>query len=651
MSPDTCMKLAQKLYEAGAITYMRTDALFMAEDAMKALKICIENRWGEKFYRRIDYKTKSSSSQEAHEAIRPTDFAKESVLGLEGMTASHNRLYQLIWRRAVASQMSPAEVEILTVKFGQSGQSSSVNATTETKSKGKNTKNKTKKPQIAESESAITTPSTPTHSTSSTSSIAGITFTGKYEKILFDGYLACLNMHKATKKQAISVTGDDAEAETDEEDDTNTNTSTSINSAYLEKVFSKLKAGDSAWSIEMDASQKYTKPPHSRYTEASIIKKLDDLGIGRPSTYASMIKKVQEEQRQYVERKSLPPKKVQVLRLGYKFPDVITQETQTANLEGDKNKLFPTPLGIMINEYLDKNFAEIINYEFTAQVEALLDEIATGSKVWHRVVDSVYVRLNPIIDQLAQATKARKQLQIASGGANATNTDATQPDTENRKLLGMHPTTNLPVYAIRSRKGFLICESNPDKAKSRFASFTGRFDAMTLEEALGLLVFPRTLGTYKDAEVILKKAKNIYLAWNGKNYSIENYMKYTKTEDTDPATTTLEEATEILKYYEGADARKQASAAKDRPLSEDIVVKVGPYGDYIKYKNKDNIKLSKALKERWETITLEEVTPTIEKHIANPGKSTSASARGRGRGASARGRGASVRGRGRGRGN
>jgi len=625
MSPDVCMKLAQKLYEAGAITYMRTDALFIAEDAMKAIKVCIENRFGEKYYRRIDYKTKSASSQEAHESIRPTDFAKDSVLGMEGMTSSHNRLYQLIWRRAVASQMSPAEVETLTVKFGQS------NDNTSSESKPKTQKGKGKK-KIAEEPLDAT----------ATSSITRITFTGKHEKILFDGYLSCVNMHKTNKKATAAAAAKDEDAEEEEEDDP---TSSGEDSAYLEKVFAKLKEGDPAWSISMDACQKYTKPPHPRYTEASIIKKLDDLGIGRPSTYASMIKKVQEEQRQYVERKSQPPKKVQVARLGYQFPDVITQESQTASLDGDKNKLFPTPLGIMINEYLDKNFADIINYQFTAQVEALLDEIAEGGKIWHRVVDSVYVRLNPIIDQLARVTTARKQLAITAGGATA---DGVQPDTDNRKMLGNHPTTGLPVYAIKSRKGFLICESNPDKAKSRFASFTGRFDSMTLDQAVGLLVFPRTLGVYKDIEVVLKKAKNVYLAWNGKNYSIENYVKYNNIQDpTDPATTSLEEAIEILEYYEGADARKQASAARDRILSDDIVIKVGPYGAYIKYKGTDNVKLPKALKERWETITLEEVMPTVEKHIANPRTSASAGSRGRGRGAASAARG---RGRGRGRG-
>ena len=672
MSPDACMKLAQKLYEAGLITYMRTDALFMSDDALKAIKILVANKWGENYHRQIQYKTKSASSQEAHECIRPTDFSKESALGVEGMTASHNRLYQLIWRRAIASQMAPADFEILTVKISNSkaGEESSATTTTTTTIKPKKTsKAKAKKPDV----------DTESHNNAASDAPLSYVFVGKHDKLIFDGYLACFNLHKkgkAVKSAGATGAAGGEDAEADDASDTNEDESSITGgeqNSYLEKVFSKIKEGDPAFAISLDAVQKYTKPAQARYTEASIIKKLDDLGIGRPSTYASMIKKVQEEQRQYVERKSLPAKKINAVRMGYQFPDVITSETHQVAVEGDKNKLFPTPLGIMINEYLDKNFIEIINYQFTAQVEALLDEIAAGSKIWHRVVDSVYIRLNPIIDQLAKATATRKQNQkqnqIANGGAGgaAAAADGIQPDTDNRKLLGMHPTTGLPVYAIRSRQGFLICESNPDKAKSRFASFTGRFDSMTLEDAIGLLVFPRTLGTYKDAEVILKKAKNIYLAWNGKNYSIENYMKYTNSEGAgaDPATTSLEEAIAILQYYEGAEARKQASAARDRVLSEDIIVKVGPYGAYIKYKGQDNIKLSKALKDRWESLSLEEVMPTVEKHIANPGKATSSRgrgasargrgasargrcARGRGRGASARGRGASARGRGRG---
>ena len=610
MSPDACMKTAQKLYEAGLITYMRTDATFMAEEAMKAIKICIENRWGETYYRRMVYKTKSASSQEGHEAIRCTDTAKESIFGVEGMTVIHNRLYQLIWRRTVASQMAPAEVEIRTVKIaGDLGASNN-------------------------------------------KQVNKIVFIGKHEKVLFPGYLACANLHKTKKATTVKIgnaatnQADQADQADDNQDDDNLDDDEDTNleeqSSYLEKIFTKLKEGNQVWPIWMDATQKFTKPPHSRYTEASIIKKLDELGIGRPSTYASMIKKVQEEQRQYVERKSLPPKKVKITRMGYTYPDVITSETQEVKQEGDKNKLFPTSLGIMINEYLDKNFLDIINYQFTAQVEALLDEIATGSKVWHRVVDSVYVRLNPIIDQLARATSARKAVQDAG------------EDTSNRRLLGNHPNTELPVYAIKSRKGFLVCESNDaDKTKSRFANFTGRFDSMTLEKAVELLIFPRVLGHYKSHDVVLKKAKNIYLAWNGKNYSIENYMKSNAVADIEPETTNLEEAIAILQYYEQQSEQRIANAASDRKLNDDITIKKGQFGAYIKYKGDRNIRLPKALKERWETVTLEECLPVVEKEAAKPSRSTSSRGRGAHTFASGTGRGTSRgtgRGTGRGRG-
>ena len=612
MSPDSCMKTAQKLYEAGLITYMRTDALFIAEEAMKALKICIENKWDETYYRRMVYKTKNANAQEAHECIRPTDMSKESIFGTEGMTTSHNRLYQLIWRRTVASQMAPAEVEIRTVKI------------TGDMSKEKKEKKENKEKQVDK-----------------------FVFTGKHEKVLFPGYLACANLHKTKKVKPVKIgenndeqeitAEDNAILDDDSSDDSELGEGSGEQSEYLEKVFTKLKEGDQVWPIWMDAIQKFTKPSHPRYTEASIIKKLDELGIGRPSTYASMIKKVQEEQRQYVEKKSLPAKKVKISRVGFKYPDVVSIKTQEVKQEGDKNKLFPTSLGIMINEYLDKNFLDIINYQFTAQVEALLDDIAAGSKVWHLVVDSVYVKLNPIIDQLSRATSARKAAQDAGG------------DTANRKLLGNHPDTGLPVYAIKSRKGFLICESNPEKEKSRFSTFTGRFDSMTLKQALLLLVFPQTLGQYKSADIVLKKAKNIYIAWNGKNYSIENYMKSNAIADIEPETTSLEEAINILQYYEQQTVQRAANAAHDRTLNDDITIKVGPFGAYIKYKGNTNIRLPKALKERWESITLEECQEVIQKHNDKPtsrggrGTATGFSIRGRGR-ARGGGRGVSTRG-------
>lgn len=580
MSPDICMKTAQKLYEAGLITYMRTDAVFIAEDAQKALQAFIEKKWGNEYYRRVNYKTKSASAQEAHECCRPVDVNKLSALGAgEGMTGQHNRLYQLIWRRTVASQMAPADIETHTAKIN--------------------------------------------------SDPASYTFITKYEKILFEGFLAVKPKpsaaDKKTKASVAGDAGDDVEDDADSDsagddagDDISAKDAKDVKS--LEILFEKLKEGMPVWVNDMHAEEKYTKPPHARYTEASLIKKLDDLGIGRPSTYATMIKKVQEEQRQYVEKKTLQPKKIKITMLDYKYPNVINIIEKDGKIEGDRNKLFPTPLGMMINEYLEKNFLDIINYEITAQIEGLLDEIAHGAKVWYKVVDSVYIKLNPIIDELSRAITTRKQASAATPEA----------DNENRRLLGMHPETQLPVYAIKSRKGFLICESNPEKTKSRFANFTGRFDSMTLEKALALLVFPRILGKYEEHDVILKKAKNIYLACNGINYSIDSYIKMhvekhnekhnakhaEKDEDNtniDPANITIDEAVKIIKYYSGLKTATAENAKKDRQLRDDVMIKVGPYGPYIKYQGSMNIPLPKKLKDKWETITIEECEPVIEK--------------------------------------
>ena len=588
MSPDVCMKTAQKLYEAGLITYMRTDAVFIAEDAHKAIKLCIDKKWGDKYYRKIAYKNKSNSAQEAHECCRPVDFTKESIFGIEGMTGYHNRLYQLIWRRTVSSQMSAADFEIRTVKI--EGKSNILLA-------------------IAK----------------------GIIFVGKHEKVIFEGYIACNNLHKkANVNIDVNDNGDaDGDADVDADGDADgielANSGTGFGNIYLEKIFTQLKEGQQVYVSSMIAQQKYTKPSQSRYTEASIIKKLDDLGIGRPSTYANMIKKVQEEQRQYVEKKSLPPKQVKVILMKYNYPNKIQIAENDMKIEGDKNKLFPTSLGIMINEYLDKNFIELMNYEFTAQIELLLDEIALGTKIWYKVIDSVYIKLNPIIDQLSKAITLRK--------ANKTTTP--NADNANKRLLGNHPKTNLPVYALKSRKGLLICESNPEKTKSRFANFTGNFELITLEQATALLIFPQLLGQYKEHDVILKKAKNIYIHYNNVNYSIDSFIEaHTKTNanikglketvvdggviskpcNWIPEKLTLEQAQNIILYYEELNKAKSENAKKDRILSDDIVIKVGPYGAYIKYKGERNVPLSKAFKSQWETITLEECLPIIEKN-------------------------------------
>ena len=599
ISPDICMRTAQVLYEAGLITYMRTDSTFISEDAMKSIKTCIENKWGENYYKRNIYKSKDTSAQEAHEACRVVDFAKESVLGLDSkITTHHNRLYQLIWRRTVASQMSPANIEIRTVKI---------------------ITGEKKKDQIV--------------------------FTGKHEKVIFEGYLAALNLHK--KKVKVNAMGDlvvnedamedsmedamenemdeDEEDETDESnEDDNEKATNSQHNKYLETIYDKLKESELVFSQSMNCMQKYSKPKQTRYTEANLIKKLSELHIGRPSTYASIIKKIQEKQ--YVEKKSLPPKKAKIYVLTYSYPDIIKIESKETKIEGDKNKLMITSLGLMITEYLNKNFTEIMSYEYTANIEKLLDDIAEGKAVWYKVVDSIYLKLVPVIDTLSKAVSERKALKSSDPKAN----------TSSRRMLGTNPTTNNPIVAIKSRSGYLIVEENPIKKDSRFASFSSNFEEMTLETALSLLIYPKTLPKYKDVDIIIKKATNVYISYGNANYSIENYVKANQKQNKfdNPSNTnntfiddeniTFEEAKRIIDYYEKSKIDKAENAKQDKVMNENITIKKGPYGYYIKLDGTINVKLQKKYSKDIDNITLEQCLEVVEKHKATPPKGSRA---------------------------
>ena len=314
MSPKSTMSAAQKLYENGLITYMRTDSMVLCDDAHKAIYKTIVSKFGEGYYKKIQYKSKSKSSQEAHEAIRPTHFEKEDILAENSrLTSYENKLYKLIWRRTVASQMNPANVETTTVKVS---------------------------PVVDD--------------------VIHI-FTGKFEKIIFDGYLALYGKKDDTKN-----------------DDTKNSIENETSDSILKKVKS-LKKGYEVFYATFDALEKNSKPSKSRFTEASLIKKLDELEIGRPSTFASMTTKVQTKL--YVEKKTIPPIKKDFIQIKLKYPNEKTETIKKISVDGEKNKLFVTPLGFMINDYLNKQFASILDYGFTANVETLLDEIAKGNKV------------------------------------------------------------------------------------------------------------------------------------------------------------------------------------------------------------------------------------------------------------------------------
>jgi len=364
----------------------------------------------------------------------------------------------------------------------------------------------------------------------------------------------------------------------------------------------------------MDSIEKYTKPKESRYNEASLIKKMESMSLGRPSTYASMIKKIQETQREYVQKKTMPSKKVDITRITFTYPNIINTETNQTILPSDKNKLVPSSLGIMVNSFLKTNFIDVLNYDFIKTTEALLDKISIGEEIWYKVVDSVYLKLTPIIDLLDKNIQSRKALKSADPKA----------DSSSRRNLGLNPATNLPVVCIKSKKGFLIIEENPVKKQSRFANFSSSFEDMTLDIALTLLIFPKNLGSYLEKEITLKKAKNIYIQYGDANYSIENYMNTNKQITIDPETISLTEATKIIDYYIKCKADKEENAKKDKVLNDDITIKTGPYGVYLKLSNNTNVKLPKKYKDNIDALTLEDALAIVEKHNTTPSKGSKA---------------------------
>jgi DNA topoisomerase-1 len=590
-SPDHTMRLAQKLYEASYITYMRTDSIAIAEDAMKQIKTCVENKFGKEYYKRNDSKSVAKNTQLAHECIRPTDFTKENInLGTEGLTEQHNRLYKLIFRQTISSQMVPAQIEIRTVKIITDG---------------------LKKEKL--------------------------TFSSKTEKILFEGFLKAQNMHKYAVKRDVNgelIINEDVEEEEEEEvdeddinnEDQNNEDSININikpkhNKYLETLFDDLKENQEVFSQSMNCIEKHSKSA-GRYTEASLIKQMSILGIGRPSSSANILAKIQAKG--YIELKSIPAKNINISVLKYIYPDTIKIEIAKGKIPAEKNKLFGNSLSIMVTDFLEKNFTNIMNYEYTSNLETKLDSIAENKTTYYDVIHELYTTLMPIIDTLHNDIKLLKSADPKA-------------DTSSRRMLGTNPVTTNPIVAIKSRSGYLIVEENPIKKDSRFASFSSNFEEMTLETALGLLIYPKTLPKYKDVDIIIKKAKNVYISYGNANYSIENYVKANQKNSNaggnpnninnvfiDDENITFEEAKRIIDYYEKSKLDKAENAKQDKVMNDNITIKKGPYGYYIKLDGTINIKLPKKYSKDIDNITLEQCLEVVEKHKATPPKGSRA---------------------------
>jgi len=485
------MMVAQKLYESGKISYMRTDSVNLSDEAQQGAKRQIETAYGKEFVNLRQYKTKSSGAQEAHEAIRPTDF---SVLEA-GTDRNAQRLYELIWKRAIASQMADAELEKTTATIGIS-----------------------------------TNPRT-------------LTATG--EVIKFQGFLS-----------VYMESGDD------EDDEQNS------------KVLPPLTIGQDLKLDELVARQTFSRNP-PRYTEASLVKKLEELGIGRPSTYAPTISTVQKRGYVVKETREGVDRAYTVLKLTH---DEISKNQETEITGAEKNKLFPTNIAMVVNDFLVDHFPDITDYSFTSEIEQEFDEIATGKLEWHKMLDNFYTPFHK---------KVKKTELVERSSAS-----------KNREL-GVDPKSGKNVYVKLGKFGaYIQIGENPDDnggEKPKFASLRqGQFiENITLEDAIELLKMPRELGMFEDKPVVANIGRfGPYVLHDKKFVSIP------KGED--PYTITETRAIELIEQKRIADANKTIKSFDENP---DIMVLNGRFGPYIKA-GKKNVKIPKDKEPK--DLTLEE---------------------------------------------
>ncbi|UOQ51235.1 type I DNA topoisomerase [Hymenobacter cellulosivorans] len=507
------MSVAQKLYEAGKISYMRTDSVNLSQDALAAAKAEISSTYGPEYAHTRHFKTKSASAQEAHEAIRPTDFA----LVKAGSDSAEQRLYDLIRKRAMASQMADATIERTVATIGISTQ-----------------------------------PGTP------------LTATG--EVITFEGFL-----------KAYSESKD--EETLDEE--------TSTESSFS-RGLPPLNVGQELPLQLLRATERYSSPP-ARYTEASLVKKLEEMGIGRPSTYAPTISTIQK--RGYVEKDTREGKerKFHVLTLD---GDQVKTEAKTETFGADKAKLFPTDTAMVVNDFLVEHFPIIIDYQFTAKVEGEFDQIANGQEQWGKMLADFYGTFHETIER---------------------GQDIERSTLGSTREIGIHPETGQKLTARLGRYGPYVQiepkEGAPEGEKAVYASLRkGQFiESITLEEALDLFKLPRIVGQFEDKDMTAALGRfGPYIRHDSKFYSL--------TKEQDPHTITAQEAIDLIEAKRKADAER---LIKDFPGREDVQVLNGRFGPYIVV-GKKNVKIPKG--EEPMELTLERCLELAEATPDKPAK-------------------------------
>jgi len=460
------MRLAQRLYEEGYITYMRTDSVNLSQEAIEGAKNQIVSEYGAEYSAPRKYTTKSSSAQEAHEAIRPTDFSVKTI-----GDAQLSKLYQLIYRRTLASQMANAKIEKTVIEIGNA-----------------------KLPQHFEAQGEV---------------------------IIFDGFLKAYGIVK-----------------TEDEDEENN-----------EKLLPKVKVGEVLEYKKIIATEKFTRPS-ARYTEAGLVKKLEELGIGRPSTYAPTIQTIQN--REYVDKREIEPQIREVVKISL-ANDKLKKEVLEEKFGGDKNKFIPTDIGEVVNDFLTDNFKEILDYGFTARVEESFDEIASGGQKWKEMMTDFYSKFHPRIEDVEE------------------NADRANGE----RLLGIDPKTGKNVYARIGRFGAMIqIGETEDEEKPTFASLMSgqNIATITLEDALELFKLPFELNQVDDQPVSVGVGRfGPYVKWG------ETYISIPKGED--PLSVDQKRAEEIIAEKKLADA--PIATFKGEPITKGT----GRFGPFIKYQS------------------------------------------------------------------
>jgi len=493
-SVNQTMSVAQRLYESGKITYMRTDSVNLSKLAIGASAGKIRQAFGEEYLKSRNFSTKTKGAQEAHEAIRPTYPDQATIEG----SRAEQRLYELIWKRTIASQMSEARLEKTTLHIHVSG--------------------------------------------------APEKFVATGEVLKFDGFLK------------VYMESSDEEGEEE-----------------IKGILPALNKGDDLSPVEIEAAERSTQQP-ARYNEATLVRKMEELGIGRPSTYAPTISTIQ--QREYVLKEDRKGNKRDMKKILLKG-DQIAGNVISENYGFEKGKLFPTDIGIVVNDFLEQNFENIMNVHFTASVEKEFDEIAAGELDWSNMIERFYGPFHNKVDTATQNSERSK----------------------GEKVLGTDPNSGKPVSVKIGRFGPIaqIGEAG-DEEKPRFASLLKgqSLETITLEEALALFRLPREVGTFEDEVMVIGVGKyGPYVRHKSKFYSL--------ADSDDPFSISGERAIAIIREKREQEENRNIKQFEEEP---GLLVLNGRYGPYISFKKK-NYRIPRGKKPG--DLTLEECREIISK--------------------------------------